>query len=413
MSKVLFFGVPAHGHTNPSLGLVAELVRRGERVIYYSFPLFRDKILATGAEYRESPGDWGQVDQAHLVSRLSYLYQAVVEATVVAIEPCIQVIQREQPDYVIHDSLAPWGKFAAQITGTPVVASISTFLFSHRSTTWKSLWSVVSQIRAVDLRVMKEASKSARWLKDHHGITETGFLEILNNTSELNIVYTLRGLQPAGQTFDPTRYRFVGPSLSPRVSDPGEPAYCELKKPLIYLCLGTILHHQAEFYRAILARFLTWEGTLVLSVGTTDIGSLGPIPPQTLVLGRVNQMEVLQNADLFITHGGMNSVHEALYFGVPMVILPFQEEQRTTARRCVALGCGLSPQTRNAPEVFAAAQKILQTPSFRERAEAIGQQLQTSGGALDAVDAIFEYLKSKQPPPGQIKPATGSHPAQA
>jgi len=42
MSKILFFNIPAYGHTNPTLPLVAELVHRGEQVIYYSSEAFAD-----------------------------------------------------------------------------------------------------------------------------------------------------------------------------------------------------------------------------------------------------------------------------------------------------------------------------------------------------------------------------------
>jgi len=54
MSKVLFFNLPALGHTNPTLPLVAELVRRGEQVIYYSSPAFQQAIEQTGATFRDS-----------------------------------------------------------------------------------------------------------------------------------------------------------------------------------------------------------------------------------------------------------------------------------------------------------------------------------------------------------------------
>src|SRR5215467_14749447 len=52
MAKVLFFNLPAHGHTNPTLPLVAELVRRGEHVIYYSSEAFRPAIEQAGATFR-------------------------------------------------------------------------------------------------------------------------------------------------------------------------------------------------------------------------------------------------------------------------------------------------------------------------------------------------------------------------
>jgi UDP:flavonoid glycosyltransferase YjiC (YdhE family) len=52
MAKVLFFNLPAYGHTYPTLPLVAELVRRGEHVIYYSSEAFRSAILEAGATFR-------------------------------------------------------------------------------------------------------------------------------------------------------------------------------------------------------------------------------------------------------------------------------------------------------------------------------------------------------------------------
>ena len=51
MSKIVFFCIPAHGHTNPTLGVVRELVERGHQVYYYSYNSFREKIEAVGATF--------------------------------------------------------------------------------------------------------------------------------------------------------------------------------------------------------------------------------------------------------------------------------------------------------------------------------------------------------------------------
>ena len=44
MRKIVFFCIPAHGHTNPTLGVVRELVARGHEVVYYSYNALREKI---------------------------------------------------------------------------------------------------------------------------------------------------------------------------------------------------------------------------------------------------------------------------------------------------------------------------------------------------------------------------------
>ena len=51
MSKIVFFCIPAHGHTNPTLGVVKELVSRGHQVWYYSYNMMREKIESTGATF--------------------------------------------------------------------------------------------------------------------------------------------------------------------------------------------------------------------------------------------------------------------------------------------------------------------------------------------------------------------------
>ena len=51
MSKIVFFCIPAHGHTNPTLGVVKELVSRGHQVWYYSYNIMREKIESAGATF--------------------------------------------------------------------------------------------------------------------------------------------------------------------------------------------------------------------------------------------------------------------------------------------------------------------------------------------------------------------------
>ena len=51
MSKIVFFCIPAHGHINPTLGVVRELISRGHKVWYYSYNAMREKIEQTGATF--------------------------------------------------------------------------------------------------------------------------------------------------------------------------------------------------------------------------------------------------------------------------------------------------------------------------------------------------------------------------
>ena len=59
MKKIVFFCIPAHGHTNPTLGVVRELVSRGHQVRYYSYDALREKIEANPSEPRFVHTKWG------------------------------------------------------------------------------------------------------------------------------------------------------------------------------------------------------------------------------------------------------------------------------------------------------------------------------------------------------------------
>ena len=79
---------------------------------------------------------------------------------------------------------------------------------------------------------------------------------------------------------------------------------------------------------------------MILNTGKVDIQTLGKISDNIYAYSFVPQIEVLQHADVFLTHCGMNSVNEAMALGVPMVAMPFINDQLSNAKRIVELGIG-------------------------------------------------------------------------
>lgn len=156
----------------------------------------------------------------------------------------------------------------------------------------------------------------------------------------MNLVFVNRELQPDSADFDRS-FVFVGPSL--RVPDASAKESFEWgggsSGSLVYLSLGTLFNQNLDFYRRCLAAFRHSRHRLLMSVGAaTAIPDLGEIPRNVIVRNHVNQVHVLSEADVFITHGGMNSVSEALFHGVKMVVLPQAVDQFATARRLAELG---------------------------------------------------------------------------
>jgi MGT family glycosyltransferase len=109
----------------------------------------------------------------------------------------------------------------------------------------------------------------------------------------------------------------------------------------------------------------------------------------------VPQPEVLARAALFVTHGGVNSVNEALYAGVPMLVVPQGADQPLVASHVVELGAGLSIRTEdvNVEVVRALAQRLLDEPRFRAAASTLQVAQRQAGGYPRAADELERYLQ--------------------
>ena len=110
-------------------------------------------------------------------------------------------------------------------------------------------------------------------------------------------------------------------------------------------------------------------------------------------------MELLSKVDLLISHGGNNSVNEALAAGRPLVVLPIGGEQGDNASRINYLGVGRQVDTQrfSAEQLRAAVEEIRASPSFRERAERIGQAIAASNGPSTASRCVGRVAGSRAP----------------
>ena len=142
--------------------------------------------------------------------------------------------------------------------------------------------------------------------------------------------------QPCADTFS-DKYAFVGPSIRPATE-----TVEKVHDVLIYISMGTVNNDLLPFYRACIAAFADSPYQVILSTGEQiDRSALGTLPDNITALPHVDQIAVLQKADVFLSHCGMNSASESLYFGVPLVLFPQTNEQGGVAARVAELGAGL------------------------------------------------------------------------
>jgi MGT family glycosyltransferase len=109
----------------------------------------------------------------------------------------------------------------------------------------------------------------------------------------------------------------------------------------------------------------------------------------------VPQLEVLARASAFVTHGGMNSVSESLYHGVPLVTIPQVGEQEIVSRRVEELGAGvyLAKTAVSADRLRSSVRRVLAEPAFREAAARTGASFKTAGGVQAGAKTILSFTR--------------------
>jgi MGT family glycosyltransferase len=401
MSKALFLSLPLHGHTNPTLPLVRELVSRGEEVVYYSAEPFADQIEQAGALYRPYRAAL-LADMRQVPQRIEEIVWLIMRATADVLDDELATFRAARPDYVITDSLAPWGQWAAELLGVPVVTSISTFAMNRQVLAFgvahgvrpKSARVVVSK-----LRHMAKAFLLMTRLRRRHRAKGPGLLRSVLGSSGLNIVYTSRLFQPCADTFD-DRFAFVGPSMADRAAASEFPWDQVTHPVVVYVSLGTLFNTDPVFYRNCFEAFATADCQVILAAGgNVSMASLGPPPPNFIVRPFVPQLQVLRRASAFVTHGGMNSVSESLYHCVPVVVIPHMGEQAIVGRRVEELGAGLHVWKDEATPVKMreSVQRLLTEKAFREQAAVLRQSFQDAGGVSRATERILAFTREGRP----------------
>ncbi len=119
MSTVVFINAPAYGHVNPTLPLVAELVRCGERVFYYTTEPFQQAVDQTGATFRsygkEFPDHFARgIEDNPFLENPFVMIEANIETGKWVLDHLLDEIRDLQPDYLIHDAFCFWGRCIAQ-----------------------------------------------------------------------------------------------------------------------------------------------------------------------------------------------------------------------------------------------------------------------------------------------------------
>lgn len=422
---VAFFPESAYGPTNNCVGIADVLKRRGWRVVFIAERSFKGTLEAKGFEERlvdlaEPPGhsegeeDAGQfwkdfIRETAPVFRKSTIeqlgefivptFEALVDGARYVDEQLAAIIEEVDPDVIVEDNVvsfpaipaaeAPWVRIVscnpAEVKD-PGVAPV----FSGYPDGDRSRW---DEFRVEYARVIEPVHDAFDEFCRERGAPPLPPGELIHESTDLNLwLYPEEidydRVDPLGAT---DRWHNL-PSCVRSTDEPWELPESLASQtdggPLVYLSLGSLGSGDVELMRGLIATLGDSRFRVIVSMGPqhqeltlADNMAGAEFLPQTSILPQV---------DLVITHGGNNTVTEALHFGVPMVVLPIFWDQHDNAQRVHETGYGRRlPTYEHSPdELRSAIDEVLGDEAMRKRLEKVSARLQASNGTERAAELI-------------------------
>lgn len=380
---ILMVNLPYAGHTNPSLGLVRCLVAAGHEVDYIQAEAFRERVEASGARfvpYDEPPQSL--VPALNEVRNWGAAYRTVRRIGA-------------NYDCLIYELLFFPGKALAAELGIPCYRLISTFALNRHLL--RVLGKTGGPYLTALFRSERLCTALSRLFLPKFSLREKNLAEALvREAPPHNFIYTLRDFQPEEACFPETNYHFVGPAVDDRAEESF--SFGKSGKPIVYISFGTLMHADKRFWKKLIAAFAGKRVEVVCSVGSEKlVRALGDLPSNVWVFAKVPQLTLLCRAALFVTHGGMNSVNEALYYGVPMIVFPLGLDQPLVGRELQRrkLGRVIAPRELTAERLWRTAKELLRDPEAREARLAMKRKMRASGGNREVTRRILEDLAAR------------------
>ncbi|KKI92036.1 UDP-glucosyltransferase [Bacillus sp. SA1-12] len=389
MANILMVNFPAEGHVNPTLGIVKAFAERGDNVHYITTEKFRERLEGVGATVHLQPDLLSNASiDPHTNAGLKAFLKIQIQNSLDTLEITKQLSQEINFHLVFYEKFGA-GQLVREYLQIPGICSSASFLFPKE---------FLKNMPLSRLKPDVEAEKLIVQMKECYGIEPESMVQFMSNTAELTIVFTSRYFQPHSENFDDSNI-FIGPTFPQRASTDSFPIETLENEQVLYISMGTVLDRTEEFFNTCIDAFSDFKGKVVIATGErVDMTKIKEAPEHFIISSYVPQLKVLGHTDVFITHGGMNSVNESIHFNVPMVVIPHDKDQPMVAQRLKDLNAGYRVSKDNIkPETLKdAVKEVLTNESYKEGIKKINESFQKCGGAEKALEVIDAFVQSKK-----------------
>jgi MGT family glycosyltransferase len=398
-AHIAMFSVAAHGHVNPSLEVIRELVARGHRVTYGIPPAFAEKVAGTGAvpvPYTSTlpgpdadPEAWGTTLLDNVEPFLNDAIQALPQLT-----EAYEHGGHGVPDLVLYDIASYPARVLAHRWGVPAIS------LSPCMVAWDGYEEEVAEPMWAEPRKTERGrayyARFEDWLA-RHGITQHP--DPFAGRPARSLVLIPRALQPHADRVDERVYTFVGACQGDRVAEGDWRRPADAEK-VVLVSLGSAFTKRPAFYRECVAAFGDLPGWhVVLQIGRhVDPAELGVVPANVEVRSWVPQLAVLHQADLFVTHAGAGGSQEGLATATPMIAVPQAADQFGNADVLEQIGVArrLDTEKADAATLRSTALALVRDPEVARRLQRIRAEMGEEDGTRRAADLVEAEIPARR-----------------
>ncbi|QHI36897.1 Zeaxanthin glucosyltransferase [Kordia antarctica] len=411
MARIGIIAPPTLGHVNPLLILGKELLKKGHTVVFFQLEEMKHHILDAGIEFhkigRLIPSDTmknmkEQLGQLSGIDAMRYWRKRQTGLFKIWFTELPGAIEKEKINFLLVDQSDATGSTIAEAKKIPYVT-----VCMGLDMDWEKNIPPFFSVRSYDTSpIVLRGNKMAmdEFVKDFDPLFKS-----INDQREkygLPVYDPYRNMYPVSpfaqiaqmpsfldypRVEKPDYFYNVGPFIDDNPTPIPFPFEKLNGKPLVYISLGTILNLRPDIFNLVGASFKGIEVQLAISLGNKDVDlTLDEFPPETIIVSYAPQKEVLAKAKLCITHGGMNTVMDALSNAVPVLVVPISFDQPGTAGRMKYLNVGEYIQYKALSEVAInkTVKKIFSTNSYYENAAKMKEKFLQLNGRDQAINII-------------------------
>ena len=406
MTHFAFLTPPYAGHLNPMLALARTLVDRGHRATFVAQADLGPKVARPGIGFASvgarshPPGRLARMT-ARLgtttgVFGIGGVIRDMAETTDMLCDEVPAELRRIQADAIVADQTEAAGGLVARHLGLPLVSVANALLIDREPAVppafvgWRydpSAWGIRRNLGGH--RVADWMMRPLLGVIDRHArCWDLRGIETLEDclSPTLEISQCVAGFDFPRRT-PPSALRLCGPLRLPETRGwEGVPGRAN-----VFCSLGTLQGARRAVFETVASACDRLDLPLTIAHGGKLDGSAAAgLPGRPRVESFVPQRAVLQTVSAVVTHGGLNTVLDALAAGVPLVIVPLAFEQGAIAARIERCGAGIVvPLRRLTPATLAEALRaVLEQPDYRARAEALRDEIADAGGVARAADLV-------------------------